>query len=44
MVEILDVFPEGIPLDVNSQRSAIYSYIKNTVDLPFEDVFEEDRT
>lgn len=28
VVEISDVFPKGIPLDVNSQKSAIYSYIK----------------
>ena len=43
IVKISDVFPEGIPLDVNSQKSAIYSYIKDTVSLPFEDVFEGDQ-
>lgn len=39
---IQDVFPNGIPLDPNQQKTAIYNWIKGYTELPFEDVFEEE--
>ena len=36
-----EVFPDGIPLSVNEQKTAIYNWIKAYTQLPFEDVFEE---
>lgn len=36
-----DIFPQGIPLDSNEQKSTIYEFIKSYTELPFEDVFEE---
>lgn len=39
---IQDVFPEGIPLNPDQQKTAIYNWIKSYTGLPFEDVFEED--
>lgn len=39
---INDIFPTGIPLDENQQKTAIYKFIKEYTELPFEDVFEED--
>lgn len=38
---IADIFHEGIPLDANEQKTAIYNHIKAYTGLPFEDVFEE---
>lgn len=37
---ITDIFPNGIPLDENSQKTAIYNFVKAYTGLPFEDVFE----
>lgn len=37
---IIDIFPDGIPLDVNAQKAAVYNWIKEYTGLPFEDVFE----
>ena len=36
------IFPAGIPVDSDTQKTTIYNYIKETVPLPFEDVFEEE--
>lgn len=41
IVEIKDIFPSGIPLDVNQQKTAIYNFVKSYTGLPFENVFEE---
>lgn len=38
---IVDIFPTGIPLDENAQKTAIYNFIKRYTGLPFTDVFEE---
>lgn len=38
---IIDIFPGGIPLDENTQKTAIYNWIKAYTNLPFEDVLEE---
>lgn len=35
------IFPDGVPMDRDSQLSQIYSFIKEYTGLPFEDVFEE---
>ena len=40
IVEIKDIFPNGIPLDANEQKTAIYNFIKSYTRLPFSDVFE----
>lgn len=37
---IVDIFPQGIPLDENAQKTAIYNFIKAYTKLPFEDVIE----
>ena len=37
---IADIFPTGIPLDVNQQKTAVYNFIKAYTKLPFEDVYE----
>lgn len=39
---IVDVFPEGIPLDADMQKQIIYEWIKSYTALPFIDVIEED--
>lgn len=39
---ILDIFPDGIPLDENEQKTKMYNFIKWYTELPFEDVFEEE--
>ena len=36
------VFPSGIPLSANAQKTAIYNWIKTYTNLPFQDVFEEE--
>ncbi len=41
MARITDVFPNGIPLSSDEQKTAIYNWIKTYTNLPFEDVFEE---
>lgn len=35
------IFPDGVPMDRDSQLAQIYSFIKEYTGLPFEDVFEE---
>jgi hypothetical protein len=42
IIPIVNIFPDGIPLDENEQKTAIYKFIKEYTELPFEDVFEED--
>lgn len=41
MARIRDIFPYGIPLDADQQKTAIYNWVKNYTGLPFEDVFEK---
>jgi len=41
MARIRDVFPQGIPLDPDAQKTAIYNWIKAYTQMPFEDVFED---
>ena len=38
---ITDIFPSGIPLSEDEQKTAIYEYVKTFTKLPFEDVLEE---
>ena len=38
---ISTVFPNGIPLSEDEQKTAIYNWVKSTTGLPFEDVLEE---
>ena len=38
---IKNIFPSGIPLSENEQKTALYNWIKEYTGLPFEDVFEE---
>ena len=40
MFPIVDIFPNGIPLDVNQQKTAVYNFIKAYTKLPFGDVYE----
>lgn len=40
-VNITDIFPSGIPLSEDEQKTAIYNWIKSYTGLPFEDVLEE---
>lgn len=40
-VAILEIFPSGIPLNPDEQKTAIYNWIKDFTGLPFEDVLEE---
>lgn len=42
MARIKDIFPDGIPLDADKQKTAIYNWVKVYTGLPFEDVFEEE--
>jgi len=37
---IRDVFPNGIPLNVNEQKTALYNFIKSYTQLPWKDVLE----
>lgn len=37
---ISTVFPNGIPLSADEQKTAIYNWIKSYTGLPFEDVLE----
>ena len=43
IAKIEEIFPSGIPLGSNAQKTAIYNWIKSYTGLPFEDVFEEDQ-
>ena len=38
---IANIFPEGIPLDEDTQKTAVYNWIKSYTGLPFKDVFED---
>lgn len=40
MSRITDVFPNGIPISSDEQKTAIYNWIKEYTGLPFEDVLE----
>lgn len=40
--KIVDVFPNGIPLNENEQKTAIYNWVKAYTGIPFEDVLEEE--
>ena len=35
-----DVFPQGIPVSPDEQKTAIYNWVKAFTGLPFKDVFE----
>ena len=37
---ITDIFPSGIPLSENEQKTAIYNWVKSYTSLPFVDVLE----
>lgn len=39
---IASLFPNGIPLSEDDQKTAIYNWIKDYTKLPFEDVYEEE--
>ena len=39
LVRADELFPEGIPVSLDEQKTVIYNWIKKTTDLPFEDVF-----
>lgn len=34
------LFPSGIPVSLDEQKTVVYNWIKDHTDLPFEDVFE----
>ena len=38
---ITDIFPDGIPLSEDEQKTAIYEWVKSYTGLGFEDVMEE---
>lgn len=38
------IFPSGIPLDADEQKTVVYNFIKAYTGLPYEDVFEEEQT
>ena len=44
LAPISTVFPNGIPLSEDEQKTAIYNWVKLTTGLPFEDVLEEQET
>lgn len=35
-----DLFPNGIPLDEDTQKTVLYNFVKRYTGLPFVDVFE----
>lgn len=37
---VADAFPNGIPLDEDAQKTAIYNWIKRNAGVTFRDVFE----
>ena len=41
VTEITNIFPSGIPLSEDEQKTAIYNWIKSYTGLPFIDVLEE---
>ena len=40
MFPLAEGFPNGIPLDDDAQKTAIYNWIKRNVEIPFRDVLE----
>lgn len=42
LVRASDLFPQGIPVSIDDQKTVIYNWVKVNTDLPFEDVFEQD--
>lgn len=42
VIPTVDIFPDGIPLDEDSQKTEIYNFIKAYTNLPFVDVLEEE--
>ncbi len=38
---ITDIFPQGIPLSEDEQKTAVYNWVKAYTKLPFEDVLED---
>lgn len=43
MFPVEEVFPYGIPISEDEQKTAIYNWIKDYTKLPFEDVYEEEQ-
>lgn len=43
VTEITNIFPNGIPLSADEQKTAIYNWIKSYTGLPFIDVLEEEQ-
>lgn len=41
VTEISTIFPSGIPLSEDEQKTAIYNWIKSYTGLPFKDVLED---
>lgn len=37
---IVDIFPNGIPISSDEQKTMVYNFIKAYTKLPFEDVYE----
>ena len=44
LAPISTVFPNGIPLSEDEQKTAIYKWVKSYTELPFTDVLEEQET
>lgn len=38
-----DVFPNGIPVDENEQKTILYNFLRTVNTSPFKDVFEEEK-
>ena len=43
MFPVEEVFPYGIPISEDEQKTAIYNWIKDYTGIPFEDVYEEEQ-
>lgn len=43
LANIVEIFPDGIPLDEDEQKTAIYKWIKKYTGLPFKDVIENEQ-
>lgn len=41
LVKANEIFPNGIPISSDDQKTVIYNWIKESTGLPFEDVLEE---
>ena len=44
LAPISTVFPNGIPISEDEQKTAIYKWVKSYTELPFTDVLEEQET